>query len=307
MPVHHSDDLIFRVLDADGIPEAARQTFPLWNQGRSFDAYHLRIQEAFDRMGRRMRYVGLVAPTGAIVASCRMLDIALRWNGAMVPTLGIAAVFVPPEHRGHAYAHRLLRHAMLKATEEGAGAALLYSDIDPAFYERLGFTAFPALDWNADIQALPAADPYDVRPATPQDLPLLIDWYHADGASCLYPARSEDLWKFFRWWRQVENDLILEDHGRAVGYLTVTLDLRGVHVWEWAAPGAPHDRVWATVRRVAASLDVPHVCGWLRPDRRQPWMSTYSRSAAIPMLTRLPAGGTLPYPECTAFEELDHF
>ncbi|MGC8667351.1 MAG: GNAT family N-acetyltransferase [Chthonomonadales bacterium] len=304
----HSSEFVLSTLEAGGIREAARQTYPLWRQGRSFEDYHSRIEEALRRMGPNMRYVGLLSPTGTLLASCRLLKIALQWDHAVVPALGIAAVFVPPEHRGHGYAHRLLQITLREATREGMKAAVLYSDIAPAFYKRLGFIEYPAVDWEADTSALPMTDPYEVRPALPGDLARMLEWYHSAAAGMrLHPARSEALWRFFRWWRGVTNEVILADHGHEVGYLTVTTELRGMRVWEWAAPEAAPERLWATARRMAQSLGLSYMSGWLRPDRHEKWMTAHPRSAAIPMVLPLDADATLPPPEAAAFEELDHF
>lgn len=303
-----ANEFYVHTLDADGIRLAALQTHPLWGQGRSFEAYHARIAEAFHRLGSRMRYVGLFDPRGDLVASCRLLDLALQWNGEVEPVTGIAAVFVPPEHRGAGHAHRLLEIVLRSAASQGAVAALLYSDIAPQFYRRLGFVDFPAVDWDADTAALPPARPYAVRAALPEDVPKLLHWYSRDAEHLsLCPARTEPIWRFFRWWRGVANDCILLENGREVGYVTVTTDVRGMRVWEWAAPEADPERVWATIKRTALSLDLSYVCGWLRPDRQEPWMTTHARVAAIPMVKPLLPGAALPPPDAAGFEELDHF
>lgn len=75
-----------------------------------------------------------------ILSSLDALSVQL-WAGNQVRDAWLIASVVTPEtHRGHGYATELLK--ALFATDPQR-AALLYSDIDPAFYERLGFRVTP--------------------------------------------------------------------------------------------------------------------------------------------------------------------
>ena len=58
---------------------------------------------------------------------------------------GIGSVATGPAHRRRGFGSRIVRSAVSAlAGRERAGVILLYSDIDPAFYEALGFTRLPA-------------------------------------------------------------------------------------------------------------------------------------------------------------------
>ena len=60
------------------------------------------------------------------------------------PAAGLGSIATAPERRGHGHASRLT--AAAAGAIEGAGKSriFLFSDIEPAFYERLGFRALPA-------------------------------------------------------------------------------------------------------------------------------------------------------------------
>src|SRR5688500_13364013 len=64
-----------------------------------------------------------------------LLDAQL--DGRDVRVLGIGAVFTPAEARGRGHATRLLELLMDEARASGAAAAMLFSEIGTAFYERL--------------------------------------------------------------------------------------------------------------------------------------------------------------------------
>ncbi len=57
---------------------------------------------------------------------------------------GIGAVFTPEGLRGHGYATALLGAFLDAERDAGVELAYLFSDIRPAFYERLGFVALPS-------------------------------------------------------------------------------------------------------------------------------------------------------------------
>src|SRR5205085_2249351 len=60
-----------------------------------------------------------------------------------VSVLGIGAVFTQPNHRGHGYARDLVERLLEQATQRGAGAALLFSEIGADYYRPLGFEPIP--------------------------------------------------------------------------------------------------------------------------------------------------------------------
>lgn len=75
---------------------------------------------------------------GELVTSLDTLDIELRSGAGVRPAWLIASVVTPEEHRGKGHASRLLT-ALFES--DPARAQLLFSDIEPAFYERFGFQA----------------------------------------------------------------------------------------------------------------------------------------------------------------------
>ena len=52
----------------------------------------------------------------------------------------VASVYTPPAHRGHDYARELLKSVLLSHSSK---VSLLFSDLRPSFYEKLGFQNWP--------------------------------------------------------------------------------------------------------------------------------------------------------------------
>lgn len=308
LPPHRLMKLTYQTLNADGVREAAAQTHGFWGSQRTLAEHTQRVFDSLARLGEGLRYVGLRDERGALVASLKFYTVALQTPQGVAKTLGIGAVFVPETERGKGYGQAIVKAAMDEARALGYDAALLYSDIAPLFYARLGFVEFPALDWSAEVTALPDSVPLRTRPATADDLDTLSAWYHADAATCdIFPVRSSELWRFGKWFHRADDELILNDGQRDVGYLLVRRAPPGLRLFEWAAPGVEPERVWATVRRLAEMEGQTHVDGWLRFDRREGWMTVTPRPDAIPMIAPLKDALTVTVNMKAFFGAMDHF
>jgi predicted N-acetyltransferase YhbS len=136
-------------LDVIEPAEYARGVLPhsqtLWAGARTFDEYvaefHATAGSGWGR--RRFRTVGL-RHDGALVASCKRYERALRCGTRTYRAAGIGAVFTPHALRGRGYATALLGALLDAERSAGTDLAYLFSDIHPAFYERLGFVALPS-------------------------------------------------------------------------------------------------------------------------------------------------------------------
>ena len=116
----------------------------LWAGSRSFERYADDFRTAAAMWGsRRFRTVGLEVD-GALVASCKRYERTLRCGERKYRGAGIGAVFTPPELRGRGYATALLGAFLDAERAAGVDFAYLFSDIHPAFYERIGFLSLPS-------------------------------------------------------------------------------------------------------------------------------------------------------------------
>ncbi len=136
-------------LDVIGPAEYARDVLPhshaLWAGARTFDEYVAEfLATASSAWGkRRFRTLGLRVG-GELVASCKRYDRVLRCGARTYRAAGIGAVFTPQELRGRGYATALLGAFLDAERDAGTDLAYLFSDIHPAFYERLGFVTLPS-------------------------------------------------------------------------------------------------------------------------------------------------------------------
>jgi GNAT superfamily N-acetyltransferase len=126
--------------------EYAREVLPhsqaLWAGARTFEEYvaefHATASSGWGR--RRFRTLGL-RDAGVLAASCKRYERALRCGARTYQAAGIGAVFTPDALRGRGYATALLGAVLDAERTAGTDLAYLFSDIHPAFYEKLGFVA----------------------------------------------------------------------------------------------------------------------------------------------------------------------
>jgi GNAT superfamily N-acetyltransferase len=285
------------------IEEAARDHHALWSSGRTEEEHIAHIFEQLSSAGPELlRYVGLLDETG-LLASLKRYALLLHHPDAPGAhrAVGIGAVFTRPAARRRGAASALIREVMREASDLGYSAALLYSDIGPAFYERLGFVALPAIEHVARPVDLPDEGALAIRPAEPADLDRLLA-FHEEGirvaGPVLCPLRSRALFRYFRYRSRIRGEWLLSDHDRDVGYLIAGRadPLRDLPepreedlLWvdEWAAPGVPADRVWATVRALSSREGTRVIGTWLPPHQASARFQARPRPSALPMIAPL--------------------
>ena len=106
----------------------------------------------------------LLTADGEPAASLLCYDLVLRRGEERVRAFGLGSVGTRPELRRQGFASRLCR----EVAERHGGAGLLFSAIEPAFYERLGYVAVPAWDFHC-TRAEAVADSGPRAKLTPLD------------------------------------------------------------------------------------------------------------------------------------------
>src|ERR1051326_4084289 len=122
-------------------------TYDIWNEGLDRAAYErynvAQLATAWGR--RRLRRLALVEGE-TVLASAKEYGFDAALDGRAIRVLGIGAVFTQPAHRGRGHARALLQQILDRAAADGVDAALLFSEIDPDYYARLGFVPVETTD-----------------------------------------------------------------------------------------------------------------------------------------------------------------
>ena len=163
-----------RLVPAEGslLEEVLDFTHTIWSEGLSRTAYgqwnaaQLRTRWGKQHLGR----VALVDAGGRLLATATRYRFAARVDGRSGFVSGLAAVFTPPDCRGHGYATALLERMIEQERKEGALAAALFSEIGPEFYARLGFVPVPLDEVTVSVELKRGSPAMLVRAGDDRDL-----------------------------------------------------------------------------------------------------------------------------------------
>lgn len=295
-------------------------TFALWHDGLSRENYG-RFWAAQLKTPWGSQHLDRVALIDGphVLASAKRYDLSLRIDGRIRRVLGFGAVFTAPAFRGRGAAHELMRRALETAEAEGFEFAALFSEIAPAFYERLDFVPVPLAEVTLEVDRRDGGPPAVlVRSGEDRDIPAIADIAAARVVEArLAAARSEDYIRFGiarqrllaglgpPGLREVEF-LVSEEGHRAVAYLVSV-----VHQGRWFIQDAG-DRD-PSGARLGAMLQVmlarhpgeapPEIRAWLPASLAPPQVRVTSRVPTREVLMIRPLRDrTLPLPPLAAEE-----
>lgn len=157
-----------RILDA---------THQIWHDGLERTPYgqFWRAQKATPWGRRHLSRIALV-DGGDVLASLKLYEFAALLDGRRIRIAGIGAVFTQPEHRKRGAARELIERVLEQAAADGADLAMLFSEIGPDYYARLGFAAIPIADVSLRVveDARRGAPATMVRAGDDRDLADLV-------------------------------------------------------------------------------------------------------------------------------------
>jgi predicted N-acetyltransferase YhbS len=126
--------MVFRQARPNEMEELFREGYRVWSRNRTYEQYCTENRKE-DAYGTRF----VLEVDSEVVSSLILLKLK---DCEGMTCRGIGSVVTPQRYCGKGYATALVRNCVAYA-ESGCGAIFLYSDIDPGFYERFGFTALP--------------------------------------------------------------------------------------------------------------------------------------------------------------------
>jgi len=137
------------LVEAEGatLERIVDDTYNTWHDGLTRPAYgRLNAALAATPWGRaHLRRLALVEGD-EVIASAKLYAFDAVLDGRPIAVAGIGAVFTSPARRGRGVARDLVERMLERAATDGADLALLFSEIGPDYYARLGFGAIVTTD-----------------------------------------------------------------------------------------------------------------------------------------------------------------
>jgi GNAT superfamily N-acetyltransferase len=295
------------------------ESYPIWGEGLNFHNY-VTFWAAQRRTSWGAAHLDRVAlvENGAVTSSAKSYDLSARLEGRIRRVLGIGAVFTSPARRGQGGARRLLEAMLERAEAEGFEYAMLFSEIDPRFYEQLNFVPVPLLESRIDVTRSKGSPMVLVRSGDDKDIASIAEMSATRTAGARMALdRSEDWIRFSiakrrllsglgpPGLRQVEF-LVTEEGSQAVAYLVST-----VHDGRWFIEEAGDRdpagaRLGAMLQLMIARtphLDTPDIRAWWPHGLTPPQLTIAAHEPTGEVLMIRPLSDrTLPLPPLTAGE-----
>ena len=188
-----SDRLDIHPASHDERVAAHRNVFDIWSKGLPL-ADHIAGRLDSPTHRRAEWFVGTL--DGQVVVSLGGYRVRFRLDGQELPGIAIGSVYTVREARGRGFAPQLIEWVENRKRAEQTALSVLYSDIDPDYYARLGYVLCPSLEGWCDPRAQAPAATHRLVEISPGDhLPAVKKLYaEYHGAAPLSIARDDDYW-----------------------------------------------------------------------------------------------------------------
>jgi len=281
--------------------------YDIWNEGLSRTAYHrwwaAQLATPWAQAGcagtTRLRRTALV-DGGEVLASSKEYLFDATLDGRQVTVLGIGAVFTQPAHRGRGHAAALIRQLLARAAANGVDLALLFSEIGPSYYQRLGFSVLPASDLELRvIRPMDRGAPATlVRAGAEQDLAAIAaingrlsapHRFHLNRDRNLIAyaiAKKRLLAGLGRAGRRELQFFVAEEGGSAVAYVVMTADPAWT-IEECGDRDPSGARAGAMLQVLLArepAAPPPRIRGWLPDGFLPPQVSVVARAPSAEVM-----------------------
>jgi len=303
-------------------------THPIWHDGLDADRYQqFWAAQLLTPWGRAHLDRVALLEGDQVRSSAKRYDLSARIDGRIRRVLGIGALFTDPAYRGRGEGGRLLNALLDAAEAEGYEYAMLFSEIDPRFYERFDFVPLPLVESRLTVTLKGGAPAMLVRAGDDRDLPAIAEIAaRQTGAMRFSLDRSEDFIRFGITKRRLlaglgppglrdVEFLVAEEGHQAVAYVVMM-----IHGGRWFLEDVGDRdpsgaRVGAMLQVMLARtphLPQPPISGWLPPGLQPPQITIVeSAPTGDVLMIRSLTDRTLPLPPLDAtqlaFCRLDYF
>lgn len=189
------------------VDQVLEQTHALWSDGLDPSSYrdfiHTLMKSEWAMQGcRNYRFLVLVNESrDQVLAGMKLYRFTARLDGEMIRVGGIGAVFTPAAERRHGWAAELIARAHVMMAERGDLISLLFSEIGPRYYAKLGYQEMPSHARRVKVPG-PGGSPRGAGPARLKrmhrnDLDTVIRLREVEDAGAPFAlTRDRAYWKY---------------------------------------------------------------------------------------------------------------
>jgi predicted N-acetyltransferase YhbS len=293
-------------------------TYPLWNDGLTRLAYgRFYAAQIGTPWGRKHLQRFALVEGDEVAASAKLYRFDAVRDGQPIQVAGLGAIFTTPAARGRGAARELIGLLLERAVADRADLALLFSEIGPEYYARLGFEAIATKDVQLRVteSTRHGAPMTMVRGGDDRDLADIV----AQGVTRAEPyrfhlTRERDLVHFAIARKRLFAGLsppgvravhffIAEEGASAVAYIVITVQGEAWTIEEMGDRDPSGARVGAILQTLIARAPAekrPSIRAWLPNGFLPPQLTIVGETPSIEVMMIKPlndrARGTLSWP-----------
>jgi predicted N-acetyltransferase YhbS len=246
--------------------QAFKNVFDVWRHADTLED-HLTKRLASPQHNRADWFVGCLGERVVVSLGCYPMQFSLQ--GDLVKGIAIGAVHTVSDCRGRSYAAELLSWVEEYQAGLGAEISLLFSDIDPRYYARLGYTLCPSMEGWVDFHAEPAMPPTGlslIRFSPEPDRVKLMKIYtdHQRGLP-FFIWRDEDYWSHLFRKGAGHEFYWVASKDKPQGYVSLTWAEGRWTLQDWAVEESLLPETIAAIFQAARTAGATRVGGWM-PD-----------------------------------------
>ncbi len=189
------------------LSEVLTESIELWGLGFALEdylAYHDQLRE-HSWSTEHYEHLVLTDASGQVLSSCKLYRLKGSSNGRPLNIAQIGAVYTPVLMRGLGHAKTMLDMLMQRIKEQGFDLAILFSDIKPEFYNRLGFQQIISRDLLFDL-AVPQKPRRQVLESTTGVPRQVIELDRDREAGSFAISRDESYWNMLACKKNLYNE-----------------------------------------------------------------------------------------------------
>ncbi len=248
---------------------AHRNVYDIWSKGLALED-HVSARLASPSHNRATWYVGTI--DDQVVTSLGCYPLRFRVLGQEMLGIAIGSVYTINDFRGRGLAPQLIARVENEERERHAALSILYSDIEPQYYARRGYTLCPSWEgWTHPAEVAGAhANGARLTPISAvNELSSLMDLYAAyHGAAPLSIARDVAYWAAMLNKSPADEFYALVDGSARLGYIRIAVKSGAWRITDYALAdqsGALAEQLYQALAASAHQSGATRIGGWL-PD-----------------------------------------
>ncbi|CAN5713619.1 hypothetical protein BH10CYA1_BH10CYA1_06740 [soil metagenome] len=157
------------------------ESYDIWSPGLRKDQYQEYIWRQINHPWARRNYKFFVLKLSSkVVCSCKLYTVNLSHKGKRYLFGGLGAIYTMKASRGNGFAGEIIKDVVEYCFNNNYDGTILFSEIEPEFYERLGFIEFGSADFGAHLpkdQVVTEYAPVETTYVEASDVPTMISIY----------------------------------------------------------------------------------------------------------------------------------